>query len=833
MKILIILIIIFSISFSNQSQKVIVQFNWDYRFIFAGFIAAKEKGFYKEVGLDVEFKDYNPKEDIVKNVLDGKVTYGVSDSITILRSYLNGSSIKLIASFLKTPVISLITKPYISNIKDLDHKTIILFDKKEFIDNFKIFLKKNYVNINDIKLVPYANPSVENFINSKHDAITDFMFYNSHRLYISKIDYNKIDLFNYTLTELFTSKNELLKNPIKAIKFKLATVKGYKYALNNKKEIIDIIINKYNSSISHSLLEYESNTISDLTKKDDIGTISEDILSKQIKALKADAYISNILKDYIFDEKKYFYLTKEEIKYLKSKKTIKMCIYPNYMPFMDIKNNEFIGLISNAVKLVQKKLPTPIEVVKTKDFIQSIEKIKKRECDILPIIVKNEQYNFVNFTTPYIATPLVIATKNNILFIYDIRNILDKKIAVIKGYLSNILKNKYPNIKLVEVSSIKEGLNKVIKEKCYAFVDSLAAINYAIKNHYPNQLKISGMIQKDLYFSVATRKDEPILNYIFDKIILSLDENEKMKLFNKWVFEDQVQKMIDYSIVIKIIVIFIIIIFVISYFLYRLAKLQQQLYEFNKNLKKRIEKEIAKNREKEQQLILQSRLAQMGEIVSMIAHQWRQPLNIISTNINDLLMKIMLKNDIEKEYLKVKLQKIANTVQDTNEIIEDFRTFYKKDVKKTKVTLSEIIKKSFLIISPIIQEKKITLTIELNSKLKLKVKENELKQVILIIVKNAEDILLERKVKHPEITIKTYDKNNCSYIEIKDNGGGIDENIFDKIFDPYFTTKGKDGTGIGLNMAKNIIEKNHNGVLSVKNDKKGAIFTIKICEDDE
>ena len=833
MRIFIMLIIIFSFSFSNKLQKVTVQFNWDYRFIFAGFIAAKEKGFYKEVGLDVEFKKYNPKEDIVKNVLDGKVTYGISDPITILESYLNGSPIKLVASFLKTPTISLITKPHIKNLKDLEGKTIAVFDKKELINSFKILLEKENINLNNIKLIPFTNPNIENFINSTYDAITDFMFYNSHRLYILKINYNRMDLFNYTLTELFASKDELLNNPIKAIKFKLATIKGYEYALKNRKEIIDIIINKYNRLISHTILEYESNIIDMLTKKDNIGTINKDILVKQIKVLKPDAYIPNILTNYIFDEKKYFYLTNEEKEYLKSKKVIKMCIYPDYMPFMDIKNNKFIGLTSDIMQLIQKKLPIPIEIVKTENFTHSIEKIKKGECDILPIVAKNEKHKFINFTMPYITIPLVVATKSNILFIYDIRNILDKKIAILKGHLADILKSKYPNIKLIEVNSIKEGLDKTINDECYVFIDNLATINYAIKKYYPNKLKVSGMIKTDLQFSMATKKDEQILNSITNKIISFLNENEKIKLFNKWVFEEQVEKKVDYSLIIKITIVFIIIISIISYFLYRLTKLQQQIYQLNKALEKRVQKEIEKNREKEEQLILQSRLAQMGEIISMIAHQWRQPLNAISANVNDLLMKIMLNNNIDKKYLKEKLQKIAAIVQDTSEIIEDFRSFYKKDTQKTETTISNIIKRSLNIISPIIEQKKITLTINLTSKLKLKVKENELKQAILIIVKNAEDILLERKIENPEIIIKTYDKDNCAYIEIKDNGGGIDKEIMDKIFDPYFTTKGKDGTGIGLNIAKNIVEKNNNGILSVKNDEKGAVFIIKICKDDK
>ena len=126
---------------------------------------------------------------------------------------------------------------------------------------------------------------------------------------------------------------------------------------------------------------------------------------------------------------------------------------------------------------------------------------------------------------------MVIATKNNAQFVYDIKNILDKKIAIIKGHLPNILKNEYPNINLIEVNSIKEGLNKIINGECYAIIDNLATINYAIKKYYPNKLKINGMIKKNIDFSIATKKDELVLSFIINKIISSLDEDEKMRLF--------------------------------------------------------------------------------------------------------------------------------------------------------------------------------------------------------------------------------------------------------------------------------------------------------------
>ncbi len=240
------------------------------------------------------------------------------------------------------------------------------------------------------------------------------------------------------------------------------------------------------------------------------------------------------------------------------------------------------------------------------------------------------------------------------------------------------------------------------------------------------------------------------------------------------------------------------------------------------------EDELARSKEKDKTLLHQSKLAQMGEMISMIAHQWRQPLTAISSTSSDLYMKIML-NNYEKDYFNKKLEKIDELSQYLSDTIDDFRNFYKEDKQKESIIYSDIAKGAFDIVLSSLEFKCITLESDFRCKRKINVFVNELKQVVLNLIKNSEDILIEKDIKDPYIKVKTYDDGIYSYLEVADNGGGISDEIMEKIFDPYFSTKSKkDGTGLGLYMSKIIIEEHCNGNLLCSNTKDGAKFTLKI-----
>ena len=244
-----------------------------------------------------------------------------------------------------------------------------------------------------------------------------------------------------------------------------------------------------------------------------------------------------------------------------------------------------------------------------------------------------------------------------------------------------------------------------------------------------------------------------------------------------------------------------------------------------------LKEQIKKNEQQHQQLIHQSRLAQMGEMISMIAHQWRQPLTAISATSSTITLKATI-DKLDNETAIKMATKINNYVNHLSTTIEDFRNFFKNNKIKVKVTLEELVNSTLDIIQVSIENKNINVIKNIQGTYECNTYANEVKQVLLNLLKNAEDALLERNPPNPTITIETpqnLQSSNKVVIIVRDNAGGVPEQIIDKIFDPYFSTKhSKNGTGLGLYMSKTIIDKNCHGKLSVHNDNEGAVFTIEL-----
>ena len=247
------------------------------------------------------------------------------------------------------------------------------------------------------------------------------------------------------------------------------------------------------------------------------------------------------------------------------------------------------------------------------------------------------------------------------------------------------------------------------------------------------------------------------------------------------------------------------------------------------------EKEYERQKVKQEQTLMQhSRMAQMGEMISMIAHQWRQPLGAISSATSTLKLKMMLeefdlktKEGIEEsnKYFTEKLDNIEKYVKSLTMTIDDFRNFYKPNKKPSTTSLKSVVEKSLSIIEASLEVDKIDIIKEYNSTEEIEIFENEMMQVILNILKNSQDNFKEKNIDAPFIKIVI----DTKLISIYDNGGGISNDIIENIFDPYFSTKNeRNGTGLGLHMSKIIIDEHHDGQLDVHNTLDGVCFTIQL-----
>ncbi len=480
--------------------------------------------------------------------------------------------------------------------------------------------------------------------------------------------------------------------------------------------------------------------------------------------------------------------------------------------------NELMYLKQNYIKTQQNMLKTEVDrAVENIKYIRDIEenRIEKRDIEM----VQKELLNSIR---------RIRFGQDGYIFIYnnDGVNIMHPIKPTLEG--KDLIGLKDPNGKLVIVDLIYASKNEINPYVKYLW-------------HQPSSNKI---VEKLGYAKNVAGWNWMVGSGIYmnsiDKVI-----KDKQKQLNQKVKEK----------IIQVIGLFILILLFVLYFLYKQSVKINNSFELFHNFLQHAHtkssvinlnkidfiefKELAKDANdmiirrgqiqkeldnKSKQILQQSRLAQMGEMINMIAHQWRQPLSAISATSGSINIKARLHNLNDETTIELS-NKISQYTQHLSSTIDDFREFFKSNKEKRDTNFNELVQSVLNIVEVSIVNKNIKLIQNLNCSNTLHTYPNELKQVILNLIKNAEDVLLENKIVNPQITIET----NNGTLSISDNGGGVPQNIIEKIFDPYFSTKTKkDGTGLGLYMSKTIVEENCGGTLKVINCENGAVFIIKL-----
>lgn len=233
-------------------------------------------------------------------------------------------------------------------------------------------------------------------------------------------------------------------------------------------------------------------------------------------------------------------------------------------------------------------------------------------------------------------------------------------------------------------------------------------------------------------------------------------------------------------------------------------------------------------REKEQLLIQQSRMAAMGEMLGNIAHQWRQPLNVLGVKIQEMGLSFRY-GELTKELVDANIAKSMEILQHMSQTITVFQGFTTPDKEKSLFRVEQVIGNTVQLVDESLKKNGIALVVNSIGDPHVNGYPNEFSQVLMSMIMNAKDAFLEQRTVNPCVTVLTFTENGKSVVTVTDNAGGIKEEIMDKIFDPYFTTKGLGkGTGIGLFLSKTIIEKNMGGRLNVRNVADGAEFRIEV-----
>lgn len=544
------LLILFS-TFLNANEKVVLQLKWFHQFQFAGYYAAKEKGFYDEVGLDVEIKQRDLKYNNIDEVINGNAQYGVADSILILYRLKQQPVVIVSPIFQHSPSVFIsLKKSNISSVYELNNKDILFYPNDT--DGFSLLamIKKFDLDVNLVR-ERYKDDYMR-LINNEVDVMPAYIA-NEPFLFKEKgYDVNIINPTNYGFDMygdmLFTNEGEAKNNPIRVEKFKEATLKGWKYALENKEEITQLINEKYSKEKSIEHLRYEANAIDSLINKDvtplgyldqgRIRYISEMYEYYGLTESKID------LNDFLFDEiskkDKKLSLSDEEIKYLKDNPILKVHNFDSLPPYNFTLNNYPKGFVIDYIQLVGKVLGVKIEFIQNKSLKESFDMLENNQLDILPNIAISDErkktIDFTNYSLVNFQISLGVNKQSDIKSLSDLKN---KKVSVVENsFLEDILKKEYPNIKLYKTKNTEEAIEAVASNKADAVIHNLSTIEYLINKNWLSNLKTIVLkddnIQTIVPLHLGVKKDNLVLKSILEKANQNISEKDTRNLVDKW-----------------------------------------------------------------------------------------------------------------------------------------------------------------------------------------------------------------------------------------------------------------------------------------------------------
>jgi len=564
--------------------KVNLQLKWFHQFQFAGYYAAKEKGFYSDVGLDVNFIERSSEINVVDEVVSGRAQYGIEDSGILVR-YANGEPIRSLAAiFQHNPFIFIskqssgIVSPY-----EMIGKRV-MYDLKDGVGADEVPLRAllTETGVTEDQFTHVATSfNKSDLINDNVDVMSGYIT-DTYSFEEQGIKINIINPLNYGIDFygdlLFTSEKELLQHSERAKLFRQASLKGWQYALAHSEEIIQLIHQKYHSKISLEALRHEAKITHKLILPESIpiGEIKVTRLrqvSNIYTHLKlAPALTDQLLKDFINLHPEKLSLTEEDKAWILAHPSISFTGDPDWLPYeaFDDKGN-YIGIVSDYLAEIEKILGIQFTIIPTNSWIESVNKVSQGEVDIISETVDSALKAKMVFTKPYLSSPIVIIMHKDTPYVDNIKQIAKGKIALIKdyGYVHEITKT-HPNLDILWVQTIDEGLTAVSTGKVDTLLSTLAHSIYKISKNNLTNIRIVGKTEFTNDLGFAIQKDLLPLVSLFNRAIDSISEAEKHKISSAW-GEAKYTEKLDYELVIKIAIILVLLIMFIFFWNRKLA----------------------------------------------------------------------------------------------------------------------------------------------------------------------------------------------------------------------------------------------------------------------
>ncbi len=936
--------LVVSLYAETSPVPVTLQLQWKHQFQFAGYYMAKEKGFYKDAGLDVTMQEFQDGIDIVSEVTSGKVAFATGRSSLILHR--DDDILLLAAIFQSSPfVLQSLRRNDIKTLKDIKGKKVYVTHVIADMAPIAAMLRAEGITQYDFQLVHHTF-TPDDLISGKADFISAYLsnepFVLKEKGYDSTI-FNPRDYgFDFYGDMLFTSKSYARLHPETVDNFYRATLLGWKYAFAHIDETIAVIQEKYNTlHKSKAALRYEAKMLRKLAYRKgvplgNIDPVRLREIANTYRLLGINTAIGSDFGDMVYrpSEKYRIPLTAKEQTWLQKREHLNLCVITDRMPLESFDGGKYTGMGADLVKDISTLIDTPLKV-------RYATSMQDKRCDLFSLIPNHRVQNNLAVTNTLFSFPLVIATRTDKAYLTDLKALKGKKIAFMKGYgLKKYLQTQHPSLQLHEVVNTEAGLRLLETGMVDGYIGLLPIVNYSIGRYHIGTLKINrkmdesiglgygvadasspllSIVQKAVHALDSERIEEIIHEWTHLKVtddrvlerywrwvgmagilfmlllygylstarknkalslslrelellmestmegILIFDTNgiclrtnriasklfgymhhemigrhasdfitpasremvrEKMKIIDQAPYEARVLRKdgTEFDAIIKgrnIIwkgeQIRVSTIIDIS----DMKRLQYDLETLNNRLEEQVQQQVEDIRQKDQMLLQQSKLASMGEMIGAIAHQWRQPLNMLNINIQNLDDDYE-EGLIDREFIARFIKENSDIIRFMSKTIDDFRNFYRIDKVKECFFVKETIEETLTIQKAQLMHGRIALSVK-GEDFCITGYRREFQQVLLNLVNNAADAIRRNRKEGGVIDILLKGER----VVVKDNGGGIPEAVLERIFEPYFTTKQQgEGTGIGLYMSKVIIEKNMGGRLEVENSGEGACFTI-------
>ncbi len=532
------------------SEKVSIQLKWQHSFQFAGYYAAIEKGFYRDLGLEVILKEVDFSKDHVIQIVTGESEYGVSDS-TLLTAHLHGQPVVLINQFFQhSPLVFLshrdsgIISPY-----EMVGKNVIFNITNQGDAPLNALLLSTLGDLSKIHKKPFDQSYYDHFVRGDIDVISAYSTSQPYKLMQQGIEVNIINPQSYGIDyygdNLFTSQKELEEHPERVKKISQASIKGWQYALDHPDEIIQIIQKKYAPSLSEDYLQYQARNTAQLIIPDLIRLgsvdpkryqqVAEDY--KRLGFTQSSRINNNFFYNLPVSDPTSINFSQNEKKWMKSHPVVFAGGSQDWAPFGFVdQNGQYKGIANDYLKLISEKTSLTFKI-SIDQWSNNLQKIKNKEIDLIGAAYFSEaRSQYVNYSTPYLEILNYFFIRDDL----DIKNLQDlngKRVAIPRGNVEiEIIKKHFPKIQIIIVNNFGDAIDSVLENRADILFDSYATLTYALKNEGVSTIipfKSTRQIGKNPIHMIS-RNDEPELASIIKKALNVITEKEKRFIHDKW-----------------------------------------------------------------------------------------------------------------------------------------------------------------------------------------------------------------------------------------------------------------------------------------------------------